>query len=374
MRNRFVRSSAQSWRADFGRRRCARLKSPSSPRGGIEGRSRAGILALQAMLAVGSLPLAITPGRAAERGPCAVASAVPGSRAPAFVRVAGVPAADVIELTDGRSLHLRGIAAPRDLGRRAPQAGEFAAKPADQDATDDAADDAASGEADASPDLAPDAPADITAGLARPAPAAPASADDPSAAWLEAARAALSRLVLGREIVFRPLTATPDRFGRIPAAAAEDAQGRSLHLALVGAGLARVIPVATLAEAACIRALLAREAEARAAGRGLWADPAFAVRQAADPDLAAHAGSYQIVEGLVRSVGYAAARHYLNFGTNFRSDFTVVIGDKERDRFAAAGFDPARLSGREVRVRGMLLARDGGLMTLTVPEEIEWTR
>ncbi len=366
MRNWFVRSSAQSWRADFGRRRCARLKSPSSPRGGIEGWSRAGILALQAVLAVGSVEFAISPARAAEPEPCAV----PGIGAPAFVRVAGVPAADVIELTDGRSLHLRGIAAPRDLGRRAPQAGEFAAKPADQGA----ADDVASGEADASPDLAPDAPADIAAGLARPAPAAPASADDPSAAWLEAARAALSRLVLGREIVFRPLTATPDRFGRIPAAAAEDAQGRSLHLALVGAGLARVIPVATLAEAACIRALLAREAEARAAGRGLWSDPAFAVRQAADPDLSAHAGSYQIVEGLVRSVGYAAARHYLNFGTNFRSDFTVVIGDKERDRFAAAGFDPARLSGRGVRVRGMLLARDGGLMTLTVPEEIEWTR
>ncbi|MEJ1160341.1 OB-fold nucleic acid binding domain-containing protein [Prosthecomicrobium sp. N25] len=276
------------------------------------------------------------------------------------VVVAGVPEADVLRLADGRQVRLAGIATPRPLPAGQGQGaapGEGAGQPISN--TEDE-------------DEGPDVPADIARGFRGEAPGGPAPLAGEAATHtrLEASRAALAALAEGRSAEVRPVGAAPDRHGRIVAQVRVG--GDWLQERLVARGLARVVPAGR--EATCARPLFAAEAAARRARRGIWVEPSLAVRRADDPGLAEAAGSYVLVEGRVLSTGRAGGRHYLNFGKDFRSDFTAIIEDKEVGRFVKAGFDPARMRGREVRLRGWLTARDGGFLTLSVPEEIEWTQ
>ena len=45
-------------------------------------------------------------------------------------------------------------------------------------------------------------------------------------------------------------------------------------------------------------------------------------------------------------------RAYLNFGADWRKDFTVTIAPQDLKSFTAAGIDPRGYSGKMVRVRG----------------------
>jgi micrococcal nuclease len=277
--------------------------------------------------------------------------------------VADIPEADTIRLADGRTVRLAGVAAPRPLDETPTAAPVAASNPIPEE-------DLNSGE--------PDVPGEIARGFRLGAGAggsAPRASEAPTSATavrLEAARRYLEGLTAGRSVAIRPVVASPDRHGRIVAQVIVTEGGAWLQHRLVAAGAARVVPVGR--EADCARPLLSAETEARRERRGFWAEAGLQPRRADDPDLAKAAGTYVLVEGTVVSTGKAGGRHYLNFGRDYRRDFTAVIDDKEAGRFSKAGFDAARLKGREVRVRGWLTARDGGLMTLSVPEEIEWTR
>jgi len=145
--------------------------------------------------------------------------------------------------------------------------------------------------------------------------------------FYEEARAALEALTLGRAVRLEIPEGQPerDRWARAPARVVltggdSDLGDVAVNREMVARGLARVRPeYETDAEA---RALLALEAAARAAERGLWASPFFAVRPAEAVTLSS-AGSFQIVEGVV--VEAAAVRRwlYLNFGPDWRTDFTA---------------------------------------------------
>ncbi len=180
-----------------------------------------------------------------------------------------------------------------------------------------------------------------------------------------AARQALAALVLGRQVRLVDAGRRIDRYGR-----------RVAHLfvgprwvqgALVAAGHLRVRSEADTR--ARIAELLAREAGARRAGRGLWADRRHAVRtpQTVWRDI----GSWQIVEGRVKAVAARRAFTYLNFGADWRSDFTVGIDPRARRLFRRAGLDPAALKGRRIRVRGWVRRRNGPFIVATHPEQIE---
>ena len=119
--------------------------------------------------------------------------------------------------------------------------------------------------------------------------------------------------------------------------------------------------------------LYALEADARSAGRGGWGDGAFLIR-APDPDpLAQHLDSAQIIEGRVVAIGEARnGRLYLNFGMNWRTDFTVSLNRDDRERFEAAGLsDPSALEGAQIRVRGWLYAENGPMIHVQSPWQIE---
>ncbi|MCC7048748.1 MAG: thermonuclease family protein [Alphaproteobacteria bacterium] len=157
-----------------------------------------------------------------------------------------------------------------------------------------------------------------------------------------------------------------DRRGRALAQATTDA-GLWLQGAVLGAGLARVETFAD--NRARAAEMLAIEAEARAANRGLWADPRFRVLDAAEAERLVD--GYHLVQGRVQRVTERRDRLYLDFGPDWRRDFTVSIIRRARPLFRAAGIDPAGLTGAVLRVRGWVRVYNGPMIEVTHPEQIE---
>lgn len=113
------------------------------------------------------------------------------------------------------------------------------------------------------------------------------------------------------------------------------------------------------------------ESEARGARRGMWDHPFYAVRSPDPNNLAQDVDSFQIVEGLITSTADVRGRVYLNFGSDYKTDFTIAIEKKDRKRFKKAGLDPMSLEGARVRVRGWIELTNGPVIWLDHPERLE---
>lgn len=200
-------------------------------------------------------------------------------------------------------------------------------------------------------------------------PAAPPMGAEPGEHWplAEAAAKALAELTLGQRLTIQGEART-DRHGRLLAHVMRG-DGLWLQGELLARGLARVH---TRPDArALAREMLAAEAGARAAERGIWRTRAYAVRPA-DPDaLRRDRDSFQIVEGQVLRVTKAGGDAYLDFGEDWKADVTVHIGRAALREFVAAGIDPLSYEGRNVRVRGWVGLRAGPMIEATHPEQIE---
>jgi endonuclease YncB( thermonuclease family) len=181
-----------------------------------------------------------------------------------------------------------------------------------------------------------------------------------------AARAALDRLARGKTLALWHGDLAEDRHGRILAYARTE-DGLWLQDELLRLGQARVFTQAGGAERAA--AMLALEAEARQARRGLWSLAAYAVR--GDEEAGRFVDSFQIVEGRVLKAAPAREVFYLNFGRDFRRDFTIGLDRAALRAFRRTGRDAATLQGKRIRVRGWLLWRNGPYIGATHPEQVE---
>lgn len=187
---------------------------------------------------------------------------------------------------------------------------------------------------------------------------------------MEAGRRRLEAAVEARTL--RLVDFGADRHGRRRGHLFDTVDGQDMAAMLVSAGVVRVAAVGE--RSACIRALLVLEREARAARRGVWADPRLGVRRADDPTLDRALGTTVVVEGRVHSIGRSGTRTYLNFGDDFRRDFAVVLDDNLRNALSASGFDVEKARGRSVRVRGVLVLHEGLRIVPAAPEEVEWVQ
>jgi endonuclease YncB( thermonuclease family) len=185
------------------------------------------------------------------------------------------------------------------------------------------------------------------------------ASDGPSADM--AARDALAKLVADAQVVLRRAEFASDRYGRLLAyvdIARPNAKPRSVQAELLASGLARVGDL--VGERNCAAELWRREAVARSAKLGLWADPYYDPLAADRPaDILARRGRFALVEGDVVSVHPSGATIYVNFGRRWSEEFAVTIRKRNERKFAAAGLDVNGLSGRRVRVRGFIEARGG---------------
>jgi hypothetical protein len=195
-------------------------------------------------------------------------------------------------------------------------------------------------------------------------PARPARVRDQLRGWL---------MRPGLRVDLELLAAVPDRWNRRPArlfAPGGDGAPQSVAEALVEAGLARV-EIDALARP-CLRVLLALEGKARQGGLGLWRDPAFAVMPATDREaLALRTGQMLLVQGRVSGVGAAASRVYVNFGPIRTVDFAASVGRLNVAAFEKSGVFLSSLTGKVVRVRGLLETQFGPQIELADPEAIE---
>lgn len=180
------------------------------------------------------------------------------------------------------------------------------------------------------------------------------------------AKAALTELTQDQALRISFDNRRSDRHNRL-VAHLTDSKERWLQGELLRRGLARV--QGSPDNRAALGEMLVLEAAARDARRGLWAYPYYAVKR--HDALANDLGQFQLVEGRVLKVAVVGGRAYLNFGEDWRSDFTLVIDPAQRRRFEAEGFDPVLYQGRHVRVRGWLEFRNGVTINITHPEQIE---
>ncbi len=198
-------------------------------------------------------------------------------------------------------------------------------------------------------------------------PLRPLDVGDEDAWPIEAtARRALADLVVTKNVRVAATRNATDRHGRTLARVIRE-DDLWIGGAMIEAGFVR----AGVDDGPCRRQLLRREEKARAAGRGLWALPAFQVGRAGDPDLTRRAGRYALVEGRVLSVGEGRKVVFLNFGENWRKDFTAMLYGTGGRAWKTAGFDPKKLAGQPVRIRGWLEANNGALIRVTKPAQIE---
>lgn len=119
------------------------------------------------------------------------------------------------------------------------------------------------------------------------------------------------------------------------------------------------------------QALYSAEQQARDAGRGIWGDDFYAVRSPDPNTLAQDVDSFQLVEGIITSSADIRGRVYLNFGADYKTDFTIAIAKRDRKRFKKAGLDPMSLDGAKVRVRGWVELMNGPMIWLDHPERLE---
>ncbi|WP_157950433.1 thermonuclease family protein [Pannonibacter carbonis] len=174
----------------------------------------------------------------------------------------------------------------------------------------------------------------------------------------------------GRQLRLLPVE-EPDRWGHVLVLAFD---GDLLQAQLLADGLAAVWPLRVPASLppGCAAEFARAEAAARAEGKGLWGRPGLRF-EASDPQaVLARNGRFAIVEGRVESLGKARDTRYLNFGGRWATDFTVTFSSSIEGQLAAKGMDPARMEGARVRVRGVVLEKDGPHIEVADPAQIQW--
>lgn len=205
------------------------------------------------------------------------------------------------------------------------------------------------------------------------APRAPVTTPEPTS-WppQDAAAAALTALVGGASLELAVAGKGRDRYGRLLAHAflRRGAQRIWVQAHMVSLGHARVYGLP--GHYHCAQELLAHERAAATLRKGLWASAAYQIRQAARTrELARLRSTFQLVEGRIARISKAGALTYLNFGTDWRSDFTVAISRETAAAHRDWASGLARLQGALVRVRGWIERRNGPYIELRDPSELE---
>ena len=189
-----------------------------------------------------------------------------------------------------------------------------------------------------------------------------------------AGRAMLHELTAGKNL---RLAVDPamraDRYGRIPAHIftagnpGSEIPGGEIWVQeqLLAAGLAYACPFA--GRDPLMPRLLHIERDARAAKRGIWQSPLM--QPLAAGQAAAAIGRYAFIRGKVTQAAKTRDKIYLNFGADWRRDFTVMIEKPDWKNFK--DMDLLGLQGRTIIARGFLHQDNGPMLRAGDPGQIE---
>lgn len=176
-----------------------------------------------------------------------------------------------------------------------------------------------------------------------------------------ASKDALDKLVRGKDTLLFCESKHQNRLGETVAhVVAEDIW---IQAALVADGHILVFPAPTRSHGLDI--LYTFEDTARQARQGLWAydnlQPVSAARDTARP------GWFQIVWGKVLKADTVGQTTYLNFGMDWRTDFTIEIPAAAARRFTRAGIDIPSLEGKTIEARGWIDYKAGPRLVVLGP-------
>lgn len=133
---------------------------------------------------------------------------------------------------------------------------------------------------------------------------------------------------------------------------------------MLSEGLARVYTAPNAPEMST--QMLALEDQARRAQRGMW--QATSDYRVLTPDEIVESkqsmGDFVIIEGVVAKVATVRNNIYLNFGQDWRKDFTIMVSPALRKQFAREGVPVMGLANTRVRVRGWVRDYNGPLIEL----------
>jgi Staphylococcal nuclease homologue len=115
--------------------------------------------------------------------------------------------------------------------------------------------------------------------------------------------------------------------------------------------------------------LLKAEHQARKAQLGYWQK--YKILDANNPPEISKQGHFKIFEGQVREARAHRGTIYLNFGSDWRSDFTAAVSPQNKRIFKKKGWKLADLSNKWIRIRGFIRSYNGPYMELTNPEQLE---
>lgn len=189
------------------------------------------------------------------------------------------------------------------------------------------------------------------------------------------AREFLREQLLGRNADLIQLAGGTDRWGRTIADLVvvdpRDRAAGSVAAALLMAGYARVRP--EFETRGCAAERLTMEEDARERGLGIWSDPTFAVIQSSNSaELRRRNGRFVVIEGMVRRVGFARSRIYLELVPH--DGPTIVVARKLETALAREGRAVGALVGQTIRARGALDDRFGPRIEVADPAMIEIVR
>jgi len=182
----------------------------------------------------------------------------------------------------------------------------------------------------------------------------------------EESKRALETLTLGKTVRLSFAGSEKDRHGRL-LAHLHTPSGAWVQGEMLKRGMARVYSFPD--NRAAVEDLLVLERDAREAKRGIWSLGFYTVRE--PQELSRLIGTFQLVTGRVLKAAKVKGTVYLNFGADWRTDFTIMVKAKAARLFAKAGVDPLALEGRMVRVRGWLKKFNGPMIEASHPEQIE---
>lgn len=136
-------------------------------------------------------------------------------------------------------------------------------------------------------------------------------------------------------------------------------------LALVDSGESGVL---------CNPTLLEIEQRARDRQAGFWSKRSTQTLSALAPEMILkHEGRFALVEGHIIGVGIRKKWTYLNFGRDWKSDFTVSISSAVWAKMQESGLNAETLKGKSVRVRGIIRQWNGPSLEILAPEMLEIT-
>lgn len=136
---------------------------------------------------------------------------------------------------------------------------------------------------------------------------------------------------------------------------------------LISLGLARVRTTEYNPDMA--NQMLQLEEKARTNKDGLWGMEQYKILTPNQAEQ--HIGSFQIVEGVIKNVSRQNNTIYMNFGGNWRDDFTISLTSTDLKSFTKEKLFPQDWNGKRIRVRGWIESWNGPHIKIDHPARIE---